>query len=121
MCPKDAGGMANSVDLDQTAMSNLIRVYTVCPDLSVRKLRIITVRLKPALAPALAFNGNNIKSYTNMEETRPRKRNLCVSVPPQTLLPINFYKDSDQSYSVIHLIVIYSPFSPCNLCHKVSL
>ena len=33
MSPNDAGGMA---------MSSLIRVYTVCPDLSVRKLRKIT-------------------------------------------------------------------------------
>ena len=43
MCPKDSDGMANGVDPDQTAPSNLIRVYTVCPDLSFRKLRIITV------------------------------------------------------------------------------
>ena len=34
--------MANSIDPDQTAAS-LIWVYTVCPDLSVGKLRIITV------------------------------------------------------------------------------
>ena len=40
MCPKDAAGIANSVDPDQTA---LVWVGTVCPDLSVRKLRIITV------------------------------------------------------------------------------
>ena len=50
--PKDADGMANSVDTDQTlgAVSsgstprrNLIWVYryTVCPDLFVRKLRNI--------------------------------------------------------------------------------
>ena len=41
MHPKDAEGIANSVDPDQTAL--LIWVCTVCPDLSVRKLRIITV------------------------------------------------------------------------------
>ena len=41
---KDADGMANSVDPDQTApRSSLIWVYTVCLDLPVRKLRIITV------------------------------------------------------------------------------
>ena len=39
MHPKDAAGIANSVNPDQT----LIRVCIVCPDLSVRKLRIITV------------------------------------------------------------------------------
>ena len=38
MGPKDTDGMANSVDPYQTAP----RVYTVCPDLSDRKLRIIT-------------------------------------------------------------------------------
>ena len=42
MRPKGADGMANSVDPDQTAPS-LIWVYTVCPDLSVRKLRNITI------------------------------------------------------------------------------
>ena len=41
MSPNDAEGMANSVDPDQTAP--LIWVCTVCSDLSVRKLRIITV------------------------------------------------------------------------------
>ena len=41
MHPKDAEGIANSVDPDQTAP--LIWVCTVCPGLSVRKLRKITV------------------------------------------------------------------------------
>ena len=44
MHPKDAEGIANSVDPDQTAPS-LIWVCTVCPDLSVRKLRKIMVFL----------------------------------------------------------------------------
>ena len=39
MYPKDAEGIANCVDPDQT----LIWVCTVCPDLSVGKLRKITV------------------------------------------------------------------------------
>ena len=39
MHPNDAEGIANSVDPDQTAP--LIWVCTVCPDLSVRKLRNI--------------------------------------------------------------------------------
>ena len=42
MRPKDAEGIANSVDPDQIAP--LIWVCTVCPALPVRKLRIITVR-----------------------------------------------------------------------------
>ena len=44
MHPKDAAGIANSVDPDQTALrSSLIWVCTVCPDRYVRKLRIIMV------------------------------------------------------------------------------
>ena len=40
MHPKDADRMENNIDPDQTApSSSLIWVYTVCPDLSVRKLR----------------------------------------------------------------------------------
>ena len=42
--PNDVDGMANNVDPDQTAPgSSLIWVRTVCPGISVRKLRIITV------------------------------------------------------------------------------
>ena len=44
MHQKDTGGIANSVDPDQTARSSLIWVCTVCPSLAVRKLRIITVK-----------------------------------------------------------------------------
>ena len=47
MSPNDADGMANSVDPDQAA--SLIWVCTVCPDLSVRKLRKITVRFTESL------------------------------------------------------------------------
>ena len=43
MDPQDADRMVNNVDPGQTAVCSLIWVYTVCPDLSVRKLRIITV------------------------------------------------------------------------------
>ena len=45
MSPNGTDGMANSVDPDQTARS-LIWVCTVCPDISVRKLRIIMVTCK---------------------------------------------------------------------------
>ena len=43
MSPKDVDRIANPVDPDQATRSSLIRVYTVCPDLSVQKLRIIMV------------------------------------------------------------------------------
>ena len=42
MRPKDAEGIAKSVDPDQTVPSSMIWVCTVCPGLSVRKLRIIS-------------------------------------------------------------------------------
>ena len=45
MHPKDADGIVNSVDTDQTAPL-LIWVCTVGPDLSVRRHRNITVRFK---------------------------------------------------------------------------
>ena len=42
MRPEDADGAANSIDPDQTApWSGLIRVYTVCSDLSVPILRVL--------------------------------------------------------------------------------
>ena len=41
-CQKDANGIANSGDPDQTA-PRLIWVCTVCPDVSVQKLRLIMV------------------------------------------------------------------------------
>ena len=44
---KDANGIANSVDPDQTSprRSSLNWVCTVCPDLSLRKLMTITVHV----------------------------------------------------------------------------
>ena len=43
-CQNGANGIANSEDTDQTApRSSLIWVCTICPDLSVRKLKVITV------------------------------------------------------------------------------
>ena len=59
MLLKDADGMANSVDSDQTApRSSLIWVCTVCPGLSVRKLRIITV-----LENVAVLLNSNVRQY----------------------------------------------------------
>ena len=52
MGPKDADKMTNSVDPDQTE-SSLIWVYTVCPCLSVWKLRIIMVMTQPGASTSL--------------------------------------------------------------------
>ena len=54
MSPNDADGMANSVDPDQTAPVSLIWSCTVCLDISVRKLRIITVMYALTLFPETA-------------------------------------------------------------------
>ena len=62
MCPKDAEGIANSVDPDQTAP--LIWVCTVCPDLSVRKLRIITVLIYVPV-PVNFYYNNNLQTFVN--------------------------------------------------------
>ena len=53
--PKDADGMANSEDPDQTR-SSLIWVYTVCPDLSVQKFRNIVVCLSQVRMTILIFH-----------------------------------------------------------------
>ena len=57
MHPKDAAGIANSVDSDHTApRSSLIWVCSVRPDLSVRKLRIITVCLAEYLIASFFYS-----------------------------------------------------------------
>ena len=54
---EDVDRIANSVDPNQTA---LIWVYTVCPDLSVQKLRTITVHLTSNII--VFYNTPQIKS-----------------------------------------------------------
>ena len=50
--PKDADGMANSVDHDQTVPQEQSDLgFPVCPDLSALKLRIITVTRSIAKLP----------------------------------------------------------------------
>ena len=75
MGQKVAHGMANSVDPDQTAprsdcssRSSLIWVYTVCLDLSVRKLRNITVLHTLPLANLLQLRspGKKMKNKTGI-------------------------------------------------------
>ena len=51
MSLNDADGMANSVDPDQTA----IWVCTVCPDIAVRKLRIITISVRDIMLGLKSF------------------------------------------------------------------
>ena len=54
MSPNDAEGIANSVDPDQTR-SSLIWVCTVCPSISIWKLRIITVCKNCIFTPKIHY------------------------------------------------------------------
>ena len=49
MSPKDAGGMTNSVDPDQTAPVSPIWVFIVFSSPYVQKLRIVTVAIKDSI------------------------------------------------------------------------
>ena len=46
MAPKDVDRMANTVDPDQTAPEELIRIYTVCSDIHVPIFRIVMVIIR---------------------------------------------------------------------------
>ena len=85
MHPKDAARIANSVD----SRSSLIWVCTVCPDLSVWKLRINMV--KPIWAPSSEFVSSSIPSWQILtahaqpfRETRDLA--FCLKVPLDSLL-----------------------------------
>ena len=82
MHPKDADGIANSVDPDQTARSSLIWVCTVCPGLSVRKLRNITV---------VSFR----MSEWSRKKTEPRHKKTCLRGfrPGKTQTSLLSYRD----------------------------
>ena len=69
MSPNDADGMANSVDPDPDCSSSLIWVCTVCPGISVQKLRIITVTVFKQTLPSrvksdIGQNRNSLKFPT---------------------------------------------------------
>ena len=57
MSPNDADGMTNSVDPDQTDL------YTVCPDLIVRKIRKITVNLLPMVLESNKTANSTVKYH----------------------------------------------------------
>ena len=77
MCPKDADRMANNVDPVQTApKSSLIWVYTVCTDLSVWKLGIITVYF------------SDIEQFENEEESYPSAEKIEELIERLGFLPM---------------------------------
>ena len=64
---KEANGIANSEDPDQTApVSSLIWVCTVCPDLSVRKLRVITAKM--ILSFRTAMSGQTMQTQIRLSD-----------------------------------------------------
>ena len=72
--PNDADGMADSVDPDQTR-SSLIWVCTVCPGISVRKLRIITIS-----KIIWAWSWKNLVPYVNKKGTnQPAHQHSLIS------------------------------------------
>ena len=96
MRPKDAEGIANSVDPDQTA---LIWVCTVCPGLCVRKLRIITVMTgRPGAQICPGWPGK----ITSSPNTR------------------NYFNSSDFSKMIRHIFSISRVFSTIfrDICWK---
>ena len=83
MSPKDAEGIANSVDRDETA---LLWVCTVCPYLSVQRLRIITVSQKRPAKAQMSLRINTVlpeptllahMQYGNRQKVQPEIRHLA--------------------------------------------
>ena len=92
ICPKGADGMANSADpdqiaprrmadsadLDQTAplgavwSGSTLFVYTVCPDLTVGKLRIIMIGIFKQLLTHLILNSWTLGKLKLSKQCRPR-------------------------------------------------
>ena len=83
MSPKDAEGIANSVDPDQTApRSSLIRVCTVCPAVSVRKLRIITVFCVLLMFIDFTLTNELPHDKTNNLALHPVKTQISLGICP---------------------------------------
>ena len=78
--PNDADGMANSEDPDQTAP--LIWVCTVCSDLSVRKLRIITIAILMKLIPKKQFCLEISTYYDDKKMTKVKKKKKILPTDP---------------------------------------
>ena len=79
MHPKDADGLANSVDPDQTR-SSLIWVCTVCPDLSVRKLRKIKLSTKVAYRNDPKFPDRQVWANISDPDQTAQIYTVCNSV-----------------------------------------
>ena len=97
MSPNDAGGMANSVDPDQTAPC-LIWVCTVCPGISVRKLRIIMVfasedkkALKRAVNSWFTCKDTNFRGHIKQGSTKGLNKHFTPSVVLM-LFMLKFFK-----------------------------
>ena len=83
--PKDAGGMAKRVhvDPDQTALEDPSDLGLLCPDLSVRKLRIVTVMKD--------LNGAANRMYIYRCKLRTSALFLLISIVRLKTIPFNIY------------------------------
>ena len=82
MSPKDADRMANSVDPDQTDPLCADLVYTVCPDLSVWKLRTVTVSLRKHQLVYWGWVIEPRHDKTNKMSVHPAKTQISLGIRP---------------------------------------
>ena len=89
ICSKDAGGIPNNVDPHQTAS---IRVYTVYPDLSLRKHKIIRFALVtgpyserlvlPSDNGAVQCDSNEYAQHMILWRTDENYPSIIIKYPP---------------------------------------
>ena len=100
MSPNDADGMANSVDPDQPAP--LIWVCTVCPGISVQKLRITTVPIWKLRIITVDLSYDTIHVQMSLVKRKPvfgvldqgRFKPACAATEARKRL--NYYLCSEQ-------------------------
>ena len=114
-CQNEANGIANSEDPDQTG-SSLIWACTVCPDLSVLKLRFITVGPDNAWV-ILLLDPGSICGGLDVNSPSVKNSFLWFSAGAQYLIQVKI-----QSFKIVYLkyglIVLFN----CNQKgHKESL
>ena len=84
MGPKDVDGMANR--------SSLIWVCTVCPDVSVRKLRIITVNDNPTVWPIFADTWISVLESRTVQIYKMDQSHSVSSAVPRLSYNLSFRK-----------------------------
>ena len=113
MHPKDAAGIANSVDPVQTFTQGLFWVCTDCPDISVRKLRIITIvqcsqiplQVTFLSLPLTAPIVNGIPCKTVHEPSKKKQQNTHTHTHTHTHTPFKgYYLEITNVYAYIAIV-----------------